>query len=648
MKLAPHRLGRTRRTLAVVFFLAWLGLAPTAFAQHGSDVGQAPPPPPGPGSLVVELVSEEPGLSLEARDLALYALDPNGMPGLANGVTDADGRHVFAGISNDPGIVYLVGARLGDIPFGERVTFVEGETDARVEIRVSSPTTEIRGVTVDELRIRLDWMGDRVVVTEILKLTSRGTRVIRLPSDDSAGALFERPLPDAATDFNPGPNSIGDELAMRDGRVRFYGPLYAGEQRVEYQWSLPLEGPGRDADFEIALREAIGRLVVVAGTAGLTVEGDGLVPSRALADDDARRLASWARDGLRAGEPLRVAFTLPESRRDPGAVTLPRADVWVDFDDTRLEANVDLNLLVSDGAPVTGTPEAPLLHVSIPRGASLEGVSPEAEAFGLVPTEDGGFDVIGPIGPGEHSLGFQYRMPSRPDGVQVDMRFPREVQTLNVLIADTGLALESRRLHRRRPFRNRTRNYLHREAYNVGMHETVDLRLEPLRGAGLPQQATLAITLLGAAAAAWFMISPLRRSQRSAPRFDPTLARLREEREGVYADIADLDHDFETGKLDEADYAAMRDDLRGQAIELLRAERAHETSDAPPSSEPAPYAAAPSASSAASSAAPTTSAAPVATGGFCPACGGRIDPKWRFCSHCGSGLQPGDAAESEG
>ena len=62
---------------------------------------------------MVELVTEDPDLSVADRNLALYALEPNGMPGLANAVTDADGRHAFTGISNAPGIVYLVGARIG-------------------------------------------------------------------------------------------------------------------------------------------------------------------------------------------------------------------------------------------------------------------------------------------------------------------------------------------------------------------------------------------------------------------------------------------------------------------------------------------------------------------------------------------------------
>ena len=619
--------------------IAALLLTPAvALPQHGEDIGQAPPPPPGPGQLTVTLVSDEPNVDLGGHKLALYALGPDGMPGLARGVTDANGRHVFTGISNDPDFVYLVGARFGEIPFGERVTFVAGEMEAGVAIRVSTPTTEIAGVAVDELRVRIDWMGDRVVVTELLRLTSVGARVIQLPAAADGPAIFERPLPSAAQDFNGGPSATGDELVLSDGVVRFYGPLYSGEQEVEYQWSLPLGRAVRTVEVPVELRADVARIVAVAGTSGMEIDGAGLVASRALADDDARPLANWARAGLRAEERVALAITLPESRMDSVAVTLPRTDVWVDLDDTRLEANIDLQVVVSPGAPVTGTPEAPLLHVTVPTGASLQGVSQDAEAFGLVPTDDGGFDVIGPIGPGEHSIGYALRMPSRPDGVTLDLRFPREVQTLNVLVADTGLALDSKRLHRRRPFRNRTRNYLHREAYNVGMHEVVDLRLEPLSGEGLPQQASLALTLLAAAGGAWLLVAPLLRSQRHAPTVDTEFSRLREEREGVYKDIADLEHDFETGKLDEADYEAMRSDLRGQAISLLREERTHAGESTEAAATRAPDVARPR----------DPAPAGVETGRFCPSCGDRVDAKWRFCSHCGGALEPGEASGAQG
>ena len=650
-------LGRPASVAVLIIAFFVLAAAP-ALAQSGPDTGQPPPPPPGPGELTVQIVLGDTDGSASGLPVALYALGPDGTPGLANGETDASGRAVFAGISNDPAIIYLVGARYAEIPFGERITFAEGATDVLIEINVATPTAEIQGVTVEEVRSRIDWMGDRIIVTEIIRLNSSGDRVIQLPSDNTAGlSIIERSLPLAAKDFNPGPTSIGDELAFDDGRVRFFGPLYPGEQRVEYQFSLPIERGARTLDFPVELREATERVVFVAGTSGIEISGDAMSPSRDLSSETGQLLASWARGVLPAGQPLNVLLTLPESRLDGTALTIPRADVWLDLDDTRVNANVDLSLNVAPGAPITGTPEAPLMHVVIPDGAELQGVSPESEAMGLVPTPDGGFDVIGPIGAGEHSFSYTYRLASRPDGAELGMRFPREIQTLNVLIADTGLALDSSRLHRRRPFRNGTRNYLHREAYNVTNTEVVDLRLEPLRATGLPRNASISIIGGASLAGAFFIISPLLGARRREEAGDPELDRLREEREAVYVAIADLEHDFETGKLESADYEAMLSQFKDQAIALMRSERERTDKAAPIT---AAISASPNDSSnekndhagigdtaeskpASLSALIDTNYTAPTTSTFCPSCGGRIDPKWRFCSHCGGELQPSEA-----
>ena len=53
----------------------------------------------------------------------------------------------------------------------------------------------------------------------------------------------------------------------------------------------------------------------------------------------------------------------------------------------------------------------------------------------------------------------------------------------------------------------------------------------------------------------------------------------RRERESVLAALRDLEEDFETGKLDAADHAQMRGELRARAAALLAAER---TAPAPP------------------------------------------------------------------
>jgi len=647
--LANHVQGRRRVSWAWTLGLLVQFYSALAFAQHTSDPGQAPPPPPGPGQLTVQILADAPDAPVEGLAIALYALAPDGSPGLANGETDATGRFVFTGISNDPGIVYLVGARYGEIPFGERIAFTQGATDALVEIRVSNPTERVEGVRIEELRTRIDWMGDRIVVSEVVSLDSAGERVIQLPDRVDGPALFERPLPPDARDFDPGPSSIGDQLGLSDGRVRFFGPLYPGKQQVEYRWSLPLGPNDRTLRLPIQIGEPLERLVIVAGTPGLGISGQGLDKTLETTSEGAPALDTWLRDSLPAGERVELALRLPESRRDGGLLSIPRADLWLDLDDTRLDANVDLQLSVAPGAPVAGSPTAPLFHVVLPNGATLRGVAPEAEAMGLIPTADGGFDVIGPIGPGDHSLGYAYRISSRPEGLALDLRFPREVETLNVLIADTGLALDSRRLHRRRPFRNQTRNYLHREAYNVGPEEVIDLTLEPLRATDLSQNASIGLMLVAAVGAAFFLVTPLR-STASNHRTAPTEHdRLRSEREAVYTAIADLDHDFETGKLETVDYHAMRDELKTQAIELMRSER-EAGGVAESAGEGAGGGVAESAGGGAVKPAPESpSPSPaleetiVATHAFCPSCGERVAPAWHFCSHCGGVLIPGEA-----
>ena len=64
----------------------------------------------------------------------LYALPEAGSPGVREGVADAQGRFVFSNVSNDPGTVYLIGARVGEVPFGVRVRFAGGELEHAAEL----------------------------------------------------------------------------------------------------------------------------------------------------------------------------------------------------------------------------------------------------------------------------------------------------------------------------------------------------------------------------------------------------------------------------------------------------------------------------------------------------------------------------------
>jgi hypothetical protein len=592
--------------------------------------------------------------------IVLYALSPDGTPGLANGQTNAEGVHQFSNISTDPGIVYLIGARYENVPFGERITFAAGETNARVEIEIMSPTQEVTGVTIEELRLRIDWMGDRVLVREVLRVKNASERVIRLSPEETqdptksqgARAIFTRRLDENAADFSSGPNGVDNGLVLEGGSVRFLGPLYPGEQSVEYRYSLPIPSEGRSFKLPVELASAAAQVVVVAGTAGLEIEGAELVASSPVRSDNpgtpgdsGQTFEAWARAGLAAGERFELTLTLPESRRALGLLTIPRSDLSIRFDDTQLTATVTVQIVIAPGAPVAGTPAEPLLRVVIPDGATLQGVAPEAEALGLIFIDGGGFDVVGPIGSGTTSLGYSYRMPVERGGVRLEMRFPAKVETLNVLIEDNGVALDSSRLHRRRPVRIGTLNYLHRQAYNVEKDEVVDLEFVLLTDTGVPRTASIVLTIAAAGAGAFFMFSPLRTPLRRETEDVSPKAAFQAKREAVYTAIADLDHDFETAKLEEADYTKLRERLRREAIELLRAERAATSTPTETRSTGNVRIVSTSPGGSVRPGGPAASDSSSATTGvFCPSCGGQVTTAWRFCSHCGGHLNPPEEA----
>jgi hypothetical protein len=617
-------MNRVRRCASLGVILVIVFVAATqAAAQHEDVQGGTPPPPPpsGNGVLTIRVVHATQPAEVAGIAIALYALSPDGRPGFTGGETNADGILEVKGISNDPGVVYLAGASFRDISFGERVTFAEGETTANVEIEVREPTDQTAGVAIEELRLRIDWMGDRLLLREILSLSNASEHVIQLPAEDHDRSIVVRPLGLSASDFSGGIGAIGARIALENGGVRFWGPLYPGEQAVEYQYHLPIPAGGGPIRVPVELGQAAARLVVVAGTGGLEIRGAQLIASSDVQSNSGPSLKSWARAGLAAGEKFEIDLTLPEIRRDASLLSIPRSDVWLELDDTLLTAKLDIQIEVEPGAPVSGTLDAPLLRVSLPEGATLQGIAPEAQSLGIIPSESGGFDIIGPVGPGTTSLGYSYQMAAGPEGLDLDMRFPGEVETLNVLIADTGLALDSGRLHRRRPFRSGTRNFLHREAFSIAADEIVDLRLQPLGATGLSQTASNALALVALVAGALFLIAPLLKASRVEAVEDSPAAQWKARREAIYTAIDDLDHDFETAKLDETDYTQMRDGLRAEAIELLRTER-----------------------DAAAQPAPSVATGGVQTDAYCQHCGQGVIASWRFCSRCGKDLKAAEEA----
>src|SRR4030095_11119045 len=120
---------------------------------------------------------------------------------------------------------------------------------------------------------------------------------------------------------------------------------------------------------------------------------------------------------------------------------------------------------VEGDTPVVAAGDAPLVAIPLPAGASdLRFGAPESGTR-LVPLDEGGLGVLGPLPPGETVLELRYRIPAEAGKpFTLARRFAAHVPLLSVYVADNGrLDARSERLHRRRPVTTPDRTYLHFE-----------------------------------------------------------------------------------------------------------------------------------------------------------------------------------------
>jgi hypothetical protein len=601
--------------------------AAAAIALAAAVAGaQTPPPgtpdvPAGPGSIRGRIVHASRPAAAAGLPVLLYALPEAGSPGVREGVADAEGRFVFSNVSNDPSTVYLIGARVGAVPFGVRIRFAGGELEHAALLRISDPTAETAGVSVAEARWQLESGCESLVVGEAHTLRNAGSQVIFVPETERQGRepLFRTTLPEGATGFEGHAGSFAGGLAFDGRRVDFWGPLYPGEQQLEFVWALP-------AGTERALLARVfdsgaNRLRVRTASAAPAPRSKRLGEPRSI-NEDGRAWREQDAGRVSSGERFEIEVSLPAVARSD-ALALREAQLWLELDDAALEVDTQLRLSVARDAPLVSDSGAPLLCLELPPGAEELRFSSQALELGLAADGSHRLAVRGPLPAGESVLALRYHLPA-PDGSGAfAFRFPLEVPLLSVFTADTGIQVEADRMHRRRSFRNQDRGYLHFEAFEVAAGESVELalsRLEPRRP--LPRLARAGFAVLLAGFAMAFLIAPLRSGGAETNWVSPQASHAAAERESVLAALRDLEEDFATGKLEAADHAQMRSELRARAARLLAKER---DARLPPT---APVAA-PSRAS-------------------CPSCAAATPPGARFCSSCGARLAASGAQPAAG
>ena len=602
--------------------LIWLAclLASGAAAQNESEAG---PLPSGDGVVEIRVVRGG-GEAAPGLDVVLYALPPDGAPGLARGVTDPEGRVAFEQVATDPTIPYLVGVRAAGVPYGERVSFAAGSKRAETKIEIVNTDADVSSALLGAGMVRIDRGCDALEVTESHPITNPTDRVLMVPEDRREGRepvlTLELPLQAGPLTGAMGMQPQGLE---RDGRtLRFWGPVYPGTQELEFGYYLPARG----ADARFQWRFPGGTPEV----SWLAPENGARIRSTALSPDAPRDLDGTSYTVLRArpihpGDEVELTADFEASRAS--RVAARETQITIELDDALLAASERHDIAVEGDTPLARS-AAPLFCLELPPEAEDLRLDTAAMAMGPSSEPSGTLAFRGPVPSGESSLNLSYRLPLGGDTAVFARRFRLEVPLLEMFVSDTGVRPRTERLHRLRPIRNADRNYLHLQGFAIDRDEELRVEFERLPvPRQLPRMAAMGFGLLAAGATFAFLLGPLRSERqedtRAPSRADEQAAELAAElaaeRETVYGVIRDLDEDFETGKLSVEDHAAMRSEMRERAVALMRQERA--IADAP-------------------GAAAQKAPAPVA---LCADCDEPMPEDARFCPQCGAKKQAADA-----
>jgi hypothetical protein len=336
--------------------------------------------------------------------------------------------------------------------------------------------------------------------------------------------------------------------------VLLFGVRRGGGEVIERRASTDAAG-----SFRFEELPAGAAYVIAASYAGLTFPGRSVVLE--AEDEEATREVSFhVYDRSDDASPLAVRGVQWTLRREAGVHRVEQT-VRVHNPTLRLIA-------VAPDAP-------PALRVPLPAGhGEVELPSPFGRPEpGIEPT-DGALELRGPFLPGERDLRFAYDLADEAGLVETSLAFEHPVELLDLRVRDFGVVVEAGDLHPARPLRDSDGLYLRWLGFDLPAGASLPLRLEPLpprRKLPAPARALAVAALAGALLL--LVVRPVTALPEAAPAPDAG-REAGGEREALFAALRDLEHDFETGKISEADRERLREEMRRETLAALARERA--------------------------------------------------------------------------
>lgn len=278
-------------------------------------------------------------------------------------------------------------------------------------------------------------------------------------------------------------------------------------------------------------------------------------------------------------------FPIYESTEDASVVKVAQTHIVISVQAPWLEIQHILALentsdRVYIGKPLAGPHRATLTLPVLPKAIDVQFDDPNIGQTVLI--GDTVLTYTLPIGPGRDQIVYQYAVPFTPPAYDFNLNLPFSTDKLGLYLLEAPDAkIESQQLKLApNPMGNTpgAPQFISMAGENLQAGTTVQAKLSNLPAttsssgtapttAATDNTQTIGLVVLGFAlvAAVALLAIPLVRRRRAA---QMVAAELKNERMELLQDIADLDDEFEAGKITEEEYKAERARLKAQLLEL--------------------------------------------------------------------------------